>query len=104
MVPILMLPESNITDTSYFYSSLQALLNTLSVLGHKEGCIYLFWIQIYTVDKSLVGKMKGLSKVKFGDHISQELCLIFILLIPRTFSVVSTTLSSKHYRTTDSER
>lgn len=31
-------------------------------------------------------------------------CLIFILLIPCTFSVVSTTLSSKHYGTTDSER
>lgn len=35
---------------------------------------------------------------------TMALCLIFILLIPLTFSLVSRTLSSKHYGTTDSDR
>lgn len=56
MVPKFMLPESNITEASYFYSSLQAQIDTLFSAGTQER-LYLCWIQIYTVDKSLVGKM-----------------------------------------------
>lgn len=56
MVPKFMFPESNITEASYFYSSLQAQIDTLFSAGTQER-LYLCWIQIYTVDKSLVGKM-----------------------------------------------
>lgn len=67
MIPVFMLPESSKTEASYFYSSLQAQIDTLFSAGTQER-LYLCWIQIYTVDNSLVGKMYGLSKVKFGDH------------------------------------
>lgn len=59
MVPVFMLPESNTTEPSYFYSSLRAKIDTLFIAGTQEK-LYLCWIQIYTVDKSfksLVGKM-----------------------------------------------
>lgn len=56
MVPVFMLPESNTTEPSYFYSSLRAQIDTLFIAGTQEK-LYLCWIQIYTVDKSLVGKM-----------------------------------------------
>lgn len=56
MVPVFMLPESSTTEVSYFYSSLQAQIDTLFSAGTQER-LYLCWIQMYTVDKSLVGKM-----------------------------------------------
>lgn len=55
MVPVFMLPESSTTEASYFYSSLQAQIDTLFSAGTQEGCIYAGYR--YTVDKSLVGKM-----------------------------------------------